>query len=129
MYKVGIMTWFQHRNYGTALQAVAMSEIIKKIGYSPTVIQYYYNKVEPYDAAQRIKRIIRKVVDKLGSTGILPYASKERENKFEEFLLNHLCFSDECRMQSEFEALNEKFDCFVCGSDQIWGTAYFSVCS
>lgn len=125
MYKVGIMTWFQHRNYGTALQAVALSEMIKKIGYSPTVIQYYYDKVEPYDAAQRIKRIIYHVVDRLGSTGIPSYASKERENKFEEFLLNHLSFSDECRTLSELEALNDEFDCFVCGSDQIWGTAYF----
>ena len=125
MYKVGIMTWFWQHNYGTALQAVAMSEMIKKIGYSPTVIQYYYDKVEPYDAAQRIKRMIRKVVSRLRSTGIPPYVSKERDGKFEEFLLNHLCFSDECRTLSELEALNDKFDCFVCGSDQIWGTAYF----
>ena len=125
MYKVGIMTWFQHRNYGTALQAVALSEIIKKIGYSPTVIQYYYDKVEPYDTAQRIKRIIYHVVGRLRSTGIPPYASEQRDNKFEEFLLNHLSFSDECRTLSELEALNDEFDCFVCGSDQIWGTAYF----
>ena len=125
MYKVGIMTWFQHRNYGTALQAVAMSEIIKKIGYSPTVIQYYYDKVEPYDTAQRIKRIIRKAIGRLLSTGIPPYVSEEREIKFEEFLLNNLKFTNECRTLSELEALNDKFDCFVCGSDQIWGTAYF----
>lgn len=125
MYKVGIMTWFQHRNYGTALQAVAMSEIIKKIGYSPIVIQYYYNKVEPYDVTQKIKRIIRKVINRLDSTGMPSYVSKKRENKFEEFLLNNLSFSNECRTQSELEALNGKFDCFVCGSDQIWGTAYF----
>lgn len=92
MYKVGNMTWFWQHNYGTALQAVAMSEMIKKIGYSPTVIQYYYDKVEPYDAAQRIKRMIRKVVSRLRSTGIPPYVSKERDGKFEEFLLNHLCF-------------------------------------
>lgn len=125
MPEVGVMTWFQHHNYGTALQAVAMSEIIKKIGYSPTVIQYYYSKVEPYDEIQKIKRIIRKAVNWLSPTGSPPYVSAKKENKFEEFLLNNLSFSNECRTQSELEALNGKFDCFVCGSDQIWGTAYF----
>ena len=125
MYEVGIMTWFQQRNYGTALQAVALSEIIKKIGYSPTVIQYYYSKVEPYDELQKIKRMIHKVVNRLGPTGFPSYVSEERENKFKEFLLNNLRFTNECRTQSELESLNDKFDCFVCGSDQIWGTAYF----
>lgn len=125
MPEVGIMTWFQHRNYGTALQAVAMSEIIKKIGYSPTVIQYYYSKVDPYDEKQKIQVFVHRVFNRLKSIGNSPYFSEERENKFEEFLMKHLHFSDECRTQSELEALNGKFDCFVCGSDQIWGTAYF----
>lgn len=125
MYKIGIMTWFQHHNYGTALQAVAMSEIIKKIGYSPTVIQYYYSKVDPYDEKQKIQVLVHRVFNRLKAIGNSPYFSEERENKFEEFLMNHLNFSDECRTQSDLEALNGKFDCFVCGSDQIWGTAYF----
>lgn len=30
MHKVGIMTWFQYHNYGTALQITALSEILKK---------------------------------------------------------------------------------------------------
>ena len=125
MYKVGIMTWFQHHNYGSALQTVALFEIIKKIGYSPTVIQYYYNKVEPYDEIQKIKRAIRKAIARLSSAGPPPYVLKGRENKFEEFLQTNLSFTNECRTKSELEALNGKFDCFVCGSDQIWGTAYF----
>ena len=125
MPEVGVMTWFQHHNYGTALQAVAMSEIIKKIGYSPTVIQYYYSKVDPYDEKQKIQVLVHRVFNRLKAIGNSPYFSEERENKFEEFLMNHLNFSDECRTQSDLEALNGKFDCFVCGSDQIWGTAYF----
>lgn len=35
MSEVGIMTWFQYNNYGTALQVTAMSEILKKMGCSP----------------------------------------------------------------------------------------------
>ena len=125
MPEVGIMTWFQHHNYGTALQVVAMSEIIKEIGCSPTVIQYYYSKVEPFDRKQKIQFFIYKIIERVQFIGKQIYYSEGRERKFEEFLLSHLSFSDECRTQSELEALNDKFDCFVCGSDQIWGTAYF----
>ena len=35
MKKVGIMTWIQYQNYGTALQAGALSNIIKIMGYEP----------------------------------------------------------------------------------------------
>lgn len=40
MKKVGIMTWIQYQNYGTALQAGALSNIIKMIGYEPFNINY-----------------------------------------------------------------------------------------
>lgn len=40
MKKVGIMTWIQYQNYGTALQAGALSNIIKIMGYEPFNINY-----------------------------------------------------------------------------------------
>ena len=125
MYKIGIMTWFQYHNYGSALQAVALSETIKKVGYSPIIIKYYYSKVDPFDKKQKLQFFIYKLTNHIKYRDKKTYYSPKRENKFEEFLSNHLRFTDKCETLSELEALNSKFDCFVCGSDQIWGTAYF----
>ena len=40
MKKVGIMTWIRYQNYGTALQAGALSNIIKMMGYKSLDINY-----------------------------------------------------------------------------------------
>lgn len=32
MKKIGIMTWIRYQNYGTALQATALSNVIQKLG-------------------------------------------------------------------------------------------------
>ena len=122
---VGIMTWFQYRNYGSALQATALAEIIKKIGYSPIIIKYYYNKVDPIDNIQKLQFFYYRVINHIKYRGKQTYRSEERENKFEKFLLHNLRFTDECVSTTELEALNDRFSCFVCGSDQIWGTTYF----
>ena len=125
MHKVGIMTWFQYHNYGTALQITALSEILKKIGCTPTVIKYY-TKPTIFEAASEpfveyiIQKCVRRIIGKLHYSTIM-----EREKKFDEFLSNHLLFTDKCDTPSELEALNDKFDYFICGSDQIWAPSCF----
>lgn len=126
MHKVGIMTWFQYHNYGTALQITALSEILKQIGCSPTVIKYY-TKPSIFEPASEpfVEYIIRKCIRRIKSIGKSHYSTMEREKKFDEFLSNHLLFTDKCDTLSELEALNDKFDYFVCGSDQIWAPSCF----
>ena len=41
MKKVAIMTWYQHKNYGTTLQALALQRVIENLGYSVEGIDYY----------------------------------------------------------------------------------------
>ena len=126
MLKVGIMTWFQYHNYGTALQVTALSEILKRIGCTPTVIKYYTKPtVEGYVDESFIQYFIHKVVQRIGLIGKAHYLSVEKEKSFDEFLSCNLKFSDECKIFSDLESLNDKFDYFVCGSDQIWSPACF----
>lgn len=52
MKKVGIMTWIQYQNYGTVLQASALSFTIKNMGYESFNINYCLrsmNDVPCYD--------------------------------------------------------------------------------
>ena len=126
MQKVGIMTWFQYHNYGTALQVTALSEILKKMDCSPMVIQYYTNPNAVEDVNESFfGGFVRKVVLRLKYFGKVQYSSTEREKKFDEFLSNHLQFTDKCETLSELGTLNDEFDYFICGSDQIWSPSYF----
>lgn len=126
MPKVGIMTWFQYHNYGTALQVTAMSQILKKMGCSPTVIQYYTkpNAVERVNESF-FRDFVSKVVRRLKHFGKSQYSSVERDKKFDDFLSNNLRFTDKCETLSKLKKLNYEFDFFVCGSDQIWSPACF----
>lgn len=126
MRKIGIMTWFQYHNYGTALQVTAMSEVLKKMACFPAVIQYYTkpNVVEGVDESY-FRGFVRKAVRRLKSVGKLQYSSMEREKKFYEFLSDHLRFTDKCETLPKLKTLNNEFDYFVCGSDQIWAPSCF----
>ena len=87
---VGIMTWFQHRNYGSALQAVALSETIKKVGYSPIIIKYYYSKVDPFDKKQKLQFFIYKLTNHIKYRDKKTYYSPKRENKFDTKMLKKI---------------------------------------
>lgn len=36
--KIGIMSWFEYHNYGTALQIYALNEVLKRGGHEPYII-------------------------------------------------------------------------------------------
>ncbi|WP_270529862.1 hypothetical protein [Limosilactobacillus vaginalis] len=39
MKKIGVITWFDHENYGTVLQAIALQEYIKLQGMEPSLLK------------------------------------------------------------------------------------------
>ena len=38
--KIGIVTWFHHKNYGTILQAYALQKFLKNNGYDCSMVNY-----------------------------------------------------------------------------------------
>ena len=124
--KVGIATWFQYHNYGSALQVVAMSRILRKLGYDPYVINYS-NKNQPVvkkspcilvDGAGKLQKKIQNHIYRR-------YQPEERERKFELFYEKELRFTDKCEVFPDLDKLNQELDAFVCGSDQIWAPTVY----
>lgn len=118
--KIGIVTWHHNPNYGGLLQAYALQETIKKLGYNPEFVNY-----RP-DLNTFKKRIIRKFKDiymMLFRPGI--YNSRKLQYKFidEKFSLSKLYYfyDDLC---AEADMI---YDAGVCGSDQIWSNNTGSV--
>jgi len=121
--KIAIMTWYQHMNYGTALQATALQKVIKNMGYEVEGINYISHightrktKLEKilsiYFMKRKLKQIFRQWKYK--------YSNNDRTDAFVKFYEKYITMSDSAQTSSELYALNNRYDAFVTGSDQIW---------
>lgn len=124
--KIGVMTWFHYYNYGTALQLTALCHTLKSMGHSVKVINYKPNiSVNKLENSNILIEYLNKIPNKIKNRGLKYYTTKEREQLFNEFY-NVLSFTDEVVTLSDFQELNDEFDFFVCGSDQIWSPLNFN---
>ena len=99
MRKVGILTYHfaENKNFGAILQSYAMLNLFKKLNFSAKLIDY---KFRDYSIKTKIK-------DRLEG------------NNFFKFKKNFLDCTAEV-FDKNLNALNEQFDIFVAGSDQVW---------
>lgn len=86
---------FENYNYGANLISFAMSKTIEKIGYKPYIIDY-----ELYDQINSIER----------------FKTFEMLN----FRKKQLLMTPKFNRYDSLEVLNDKFDTFIVGSDQVW---------
>ena len=101
MKKVGILTLNGNRNYGNKLQNYATIKVLESINLSPNTIWFK-------------KRLKTKIKDEIKY--IFPVRKKDvRCRKFEKFTRMHLK-----RIYVTNDKLNNRFDHFIVGSDQVW---------
>lgn len=125
--KVGIMTWFQYHNYGTSLQVTGLYKILKNYGYDPAVIDYRESGNPIFKHRKGIlKDGFDIITERLQSHSYCRYEERRREEKFDDFLRKNLKFTKSVQLMSELESLNDEFDAFICGSDQIWAPSVFN---
>ncbi|MEE8703951.1 MAG: polysaccharide pyruvyl transferase family protein [Olsenella sp.] len=125
--KIALMTWYSYHNYGTALQVAALFHVVSGLGHDIEVVDYHPTgkivaRPQWEGSASALGRLAVKGVSRLRQRDYAPVA---RERKFEEFLKDNLRFTESCPTMSELEALNERYDTFMCGSDQIWAPNVF----
>ncbi|EHO82830.1 polysaccharide pyruvyl transferase family protein [Fusobacterium ulcerans] len=98
--KVGILTFHfpDNKNFGASLQSFAVLTMIKKIYRNTQIIDYSYTK---FKLKHKIKLLIQ-------GKGFLDYNKK------------FLKLTSKCKNFKELRKLNENFDIFIVGSDQVW---------
>lgn len=123
MKKIGIVTYINLNNYGSVLQATALADFLDSNGYDCKIInidsKVLTKRLEPSlfnknflifvkNILVRIKHPIyfirwskRKMIFSLYRKGI-PYLTKEKYNR------------------SSLPLLEQQFDCFISGGDQVW---------
>lgn len=121
------MTWFQYHNYGTALQVTSLSKTIEKLGYVSEVVNYK-ESTQPVKLHNVgiFKDGVKKITHRIKNHLYVRYENPKREKQFEVFLEENLSFSDKCEGLVDLELLNDKYDAFVCGSDQIWAPSIYN---
>jgi hypothetical protein len=131
--KVGIITYFNIKNYGSALQALAMREFLEKNGYNAEFISVkecqsvdkLLHKIhvatvtiakcliykEARKTQQEIMRLKRET---------LSVMTKDSNKKFILFAKDFIPSKCIGRRMLKKVALTDEYGAFICGSDQIW---------
>lgn len=109
--KAGIITFHDANNYGAVLQAYALN---KKIGeYCSSEIINYHN--EKFHKSHSTSGIKNKIINLIYRNAI-----KKKNKEFSEFRKNKLLIKGDIIRDEQLSQLNDIFDVFISGSDQVW---------
>lgn len=120
--RIGILTFFAAHNCGAVMQAYALQNIIKNMGYDAQIINVVKKSQEEfyhlYTHRNGWKSYLKNIL-------LLPFhfSRKRKEKKFFEFINFELKISgDRYDETTDLTFLSEQYDGFVAGSDQIWNS-------
>lgn len=127
--KVGILTRRAGFNHGSSLQAYAMSQLIKNIGYDCSIIDYdemsahiqwhirpFIEDIE-WKVLKRLPLILQKIANKRYSYLCIRNKQYKRFKLFEKTFLR---LTTNKYNNKKIHLISSLFDTLICGSDQIW---------
>lgn len=116
--KIGIVTFHRAMNYGAVLQAYALQKYLDTIGIDSDIIDYrcsyieeFYKPIKAY-SLKSPKVFLREIA-------FAPQNYLKRK-KFHDFSNKYLHLTKPIYNIDELRKLNDQYDCFISGSDQVW---------
>ena len=124
--KIGIVTFHKSYNYGSALQAYALQTYLAQKGYEVNIIDFilirdfqqyhlfrtHLYKIHPKVFIRDVRRLLRNI---------------KRKNNFNRFSKKYFLLSEKTyNEKSNLSELNQIYDCFICGSDQVWNPTWYN---
>jgi polysaccharide pyruvyl transferase WcaK-like protein len=113
-----LITFHRAVNYGAVLQAYALQTAIKQCGTTADIIDYhcpYITSVyRPYDVSLQSS-----LTDKIKKYIKSPQLRKKGA-AFEAFVKKNLVLTKSYNADNNLQALNNSYDCFLTGSDQVF---------
>lgn len=122
--KIAIMTWHSYDNYGSVLQVYALRKKIRDFGYKKVDVINYLPHTRKVKLKKRItfKNLKRKLFSKKQNIQKL---TEQRASKYTCFREKFLAYTEKCNDETDLFLLNDQYDKFICGSDQIWAPTVF----
>ncbi len=125
--KVAIYTITNGTNYGNKLQNYALQRVLEKENIE---VETLLNRCSAFDFKLSLKDIIKRKIDAYKAkrrNSKYRNAVEGREKSFEEFKRKYIKFSDIIINNNYNDpTINDKYDYFICGSDQIWNPNFLS---
>lgn len=132
---IAIVTWYNSINYGTCLQAYALSQFLRNHGYHAYFIEgtkYYYGLHNPIESLNAIlRKYINRYKDAMKSKHIIANIKEkysQRQFKNSNFSRTKMLIH-KCSSRADFEKVIRNTELFITGSDQIWNPNYVSPCN
>lgn len=118
---VGILTWHYYSNVGSNLQAYAIQETLKNLGYTCEFINYRPLQRNEKKIKKRFRSVCSRITDRFPL--LLPAIFRFRAYSFQKEYLNQSeVFYDTKKLYDQ----SLQYTCVICGSDQIWAPNVFS---
>lgn len=117
--KVGIITFNFAQNWGAVLQGYALQRFIQqKLSAENHDVKLIYWEQENNSLFMPVKTV------KNGIHSLLHIGQcYNRVKRFHEFRVTMSPFTEPCFDSEKLKALNDSFDCFITGSDQVWSVS------
>lgn len=120
--KIAIITFSDfNTNYGSMLQSFSLVYYLKKLGHDAVCIRYreFTKGSRTQISLGNLKGDIRKLLFKVYAFYRKKDISTTKEN-FSTFKKKWLTYTKLYTSEYELEHMEEEYDCYICGSDQIW---------
>ena len=105
--KIGILTFHDTANYGALLQAYALQETLTALGTQSEFVSIKRKEREPVTA----NSVLAKRIETM---------NKQRDDLFAVFRRQYLNISE---LFNPGDHIDDKYDIFIAGSDQVWNTS------
>lgn len=114
---IGVITWHNYPNFGSALQAYALHTYINNLGKNAILINYVPNSLPKYWKLRLFLSFFDFIIPK----------SLSRKLHYRFLAFEHKYFKETSLITSKpgLKDVVNKFDTFICGSDQIWAPNVF----
>ena len=120
MARIGIMTFLHNDNYGSILQAWALQNAVRSLGYDAEHIDYVPSQTEKMKNLLCSGNSPRLILDGMKKRS----AARGLNEGFDEFRQTQMILSPICRDQSALAHQALSYDALICGSDQIWSPTW-----
>lgn len=118
--KIGILTMHKIYNYGSALQAYALQNVIIEMGYKCKIIDYQYpNSYHSFrNRKLTLKKIVKGIIYKIKMK--MFYKRSEQKRLYHQFWEDFFHLTKKYNSRNEIFAEPPNFDLYITGSDQVW---------
>ena len=129
--------FYKSINYGGVLQAYALCRVLNNLGYTSEQIKYIWDKgLIPRSKFAKYKKSLRHLLSKALTISMKKCSKmifskrhtkeleklKYRKAAFASFADKYVPVSTEVYDDKTISNANKHYDCFITGSDQVWGT-------